>query len=798
MKKNSNVFNHRYLLSLYGKSKHAKDAIVKKQIAEGLCYVENNILQSGCSNSIAALNRYFKLMGIKTDIKNLREHSSDRNYLPQMGAEGHPGISVVTCAMNRTENLLRALPSWLSFNQVMEVVIVDWSSQASVKEALESAGLTDERIKVVRVDGEPRWILSYAFNVGFRASTCSTIMKLDADIILNQNYFDCNELPRPNTFIAGNHRIAKKGQEHINGFLVATREALAKVGGYNEYITRYGWDDDDLYGRLENIDLKRIDVNPDSLYHIPHSDAKRTGVLDDGNAATIGESIATSTRFLIHFNRNLCEMLPAWNGDMPQVPMKLESQYGSSISLSRLLYLHLEIPEGVMEKAAKKTYREILSWDFGGKVWSISEKALNVLLGRKTDKLTPVDIELALKNESKLPQEGRYLLLVPDQDLTEVADSNDCSEMHKALTLLMQLAKRKGLNCLVCTPSGTLPQTAPSVLSTLSCLSDKVLNGMKKVSLSDLGSASIRGDAWIPISMTTLSHLSMSMPLFHLPRRKFYVDAQHGLGNRLRAIGSAAAIANANDMELVIVWEPDHHCDCRLSELFDYNGPVIEKGFVSEAPDQGLTVHNYMSTEEGGKKDMPVHLDGSCDLYGRSAFVFKSPHSSWVEENRFLQTLVPVDAVQGLVASVRHPNDVSAHVRMEAGPGLDHNSYDRPDNWQPEDHALIHEWRTRSHFSHFMKRLDLLAAEGRAQTIFLAADLPQTYLEFADRFGEKLAWLPRRLYDRSAEQLHYALADAILLGRAKLMLGSNWSSFSELAMRLAPGSIKVEMSGIDF
>jgi hypothetical protein len=42
------------------------------------------------------------------------------------------------------------------------------------------------------------------------------------------------------------------------------------------------------------------------------------------------------------------------------------------------------------------------------------------------------------------------------------------------------------------------------------------------------------------------------------------------------------------------------------------------------------------------------------------------------------------------------------------------------------------------------------------------------------------------------------MADAILLSRAPLMLGSTWSSFSELAMRLAPGGIAVEMSGKDF
>jgi hypothetical protein len=80
----------------------------------------------------------------------------------------------------------------------------------------------------------------------------------------------------------------------------------------------------------------------------------------------------------------------------------------------------------------------------------------------------------------------------------------------------------------------------------------------------------------------------------------------------------------------------------------------------------------------------------------------------------------------------------------------------------------------------------------------VAADRPETYDAFTARYGSRVAFLPRSAYGRSAEQLRYAMADAILLSRAPLMLGSTWSSFSELAMRLAPGGIAVEMSGKDF
>ncbi len=95
-------------------------------------------------------------------------------------------------------------------------------------------------------------------------------------------------------------------------------------------------------------------------------------------------------------------------------------------------------------------------------------------------------------------------------------------------------------------------------------------------------------------------------------------------------------------------------------------------------------------------------------------------------------------------------------------------------------------------------RLDQLIAAGRAETIFLAADLPETYAQFAERYGDRLAWLPRDQFDRSARQLQYALADLLLLTAADLLLASTWSSFSEVAQRLARPGRPINHSGRDF
>ncbi len=612
-------------------------------------------------------------------------------------AAGLPGISIVTCSMNRTENLLRALPGWLANPMVSEVVVVDWSSHEPVAAALAQAGITDRRIRVVRVDGAPRWILSYAFNTGFRASRFDTILKLDADIVLSDDFLLRNFLPGPGEFVAGNWRTAAKGQEYVNGFFMVGREALSRVGGFNEFITTYGWDDDDIYARFEANGLRRRDVAPNTIHHLPHSDTARTGLSEDDQRPA-RDTIMATPRFMIQRNRKLVEQLPVWSDQFDCLPMEITQQGATGMTLAIAGPPRHPVPDTLFATVSRAMLQEMMSWDFGGEVRNLAPQTFEQIMQLPLRRIDKALFRRALAGEAiPAPQ-----------------------------------------------PETTPPLPAPGLIP---------------------------------------------------GRARLFIDAQHGLGNRLRAIGSAAAIAAASDRELVIVWQPDDHCDCRFTDLFRYEGAVIERAFPPEAAKARR--YNYM-TIEGGKKNAPIAVDRAGDIYARSAFVLNAPQSSWLAENRFLQQLVPVEAVQALVASVRHPNDVSAHIRMEAGPGLDQNSYDRPENWQPEDHALIHEWRSKSHFSHFMARLDALMAEGRAQTIFLAADLPQTYGEFTDRYGDRLAWLPRDLYDRSAEQLHYALADAILLSRAPLMLGSTWSSFSELAMRLAPGGIKVEMSGKDF
>lgn len=163
-----------------------------------------------------------------------------------------PGISIVGACMNRQGNLLRVLPSWLA-SPVDEIVIVDWASTAPLWPMVRH--LRDPRLRVVRVEDEPRWILSHAFNVGLRLARHERLYKLDADIQVEPHFFEANRFGQ-GEFVRGFWKAAidsgANDQVFVNGSFGALKIDLREAGYYDERILTYGWDDSDLYMRLSS------------------------------------------------------------------------------------------------------------------------------------------------------------------------------------------------------------------------------------------------------------------------------------------------------------------------------------------------------------------------------------------------------------------------------------------------------------------------------------------------------------------------------------------------------------------
>ena len=198
-------------------------------------------------------------------------------------------VSVVVSCKDREEMLSVSLRSWLLKPQIKEIIIVDWSSQKS----LQHFENVDERIKVIRIEGEEFYNASKPINIAIKAAKYEKILKMDVDYILNP-YLPLNNLIdiKEGEFIAGNwHQYHLDNGlgfiRNLNGIICCHRKFFADAGFYNEDIDNYGREDCEMFDKLEKLGLVRkdIDFEPNYVpaYHNPHSNSVRSQNRRDTN-----------------------------------------------------------------------------------------------------------------------------------------------------------------------------------------------------------------------------------------------------------------------------------------------------------------------------------------------------------------------------------------------------------------------------------------------------------------------------------------------------------------------------------
>ena len=196
-----------------------------------------------------------------------------------------PDFSLVTSVKNRTEMLSVSLPSWLNKPQIKELIIVDWSTTDYNLKLLENL---DPRIKIVRVPNKKYFHVAKAHNTGIKHASYEHIIKIDVDYVLNP-YISLGEFLRfdwNNEFMTGYWGLNKLDAElgfmqHLEGFMCIRKTFLNFIGGYNESLTGYGWEDTEIYLRIrKKLGLKRVVIPVKEhfvpIYHNPHPDFYRT------------------------------------------------------------------------------------------------------------------------------------------------------------------------------------------------------------------------------------------------------------------------------------------------------------------------------------------------------------------------------------------------------------------------------------------------------------------------------------------------------------------------------------------
>lgn len=276
--------------------------------------------------------------------------------------------------------------------------------------------------------------------------------------------------------------------------------------------------------------------------------------------------------------------------------------------------------------------------------------------------------------------------------------------------------------------------------------------------------------------------------------KKVIIHVQYGLSNRLRALASAWNIAKATNRELFLIWEPDVHCDCGFDDLFiEHNVNIMPLNSVdSESAD----LYDYMNGPKRRANLLKINHDTDKDIYIKSAYTLDYSFYDRNSENEFLRSLKPVKEVEFIINSFNVSDMIGLHIRMGAGVNYNNDPWDSSLYLDATGKELMYYWRARSHYNSFIPVVRKILKENPSQKFFLAADMQITYDTFMKLFDNSITFYPRKIYDRSKQQQITALIDMYCLSRTKMIYGSTWSAFTELATRLS--DVPFKLSGKDF
>lgn len=342
---------------------------------------------------------------LKALFKNYRKSAGPRRF------------SIFTACRNRNNNLVRALRSWLAHDEVGEVVIVDWSSETPVAESV--AGLLpDGRIKLIRVDGETHWVNTLAFNLAAKHTSNQYLLRVDADVLLKKNFFKIHQF-YDTEYMTGN----PEDDKGLTGLLYVPRDHFLAVNGYNEFLRCYGWEDYDIFVRLElERNLRHRFFAFNTAYHIPHSDEERirrysqahltycpgdllqdaTALLEKSISSRIGLTHEDRLRHLEYLlynnnspvdeltkitsqpvfhsmkNRYLANVMP-WSSQHQQAHYQQQPGGNDKILVLKRMGDIEPIPEEIMKKAELYSFAKLFSWRHSNFMCPIKEFGLDAL-----------------------------------------------------------------------------------------------------------------------------------------------------------------------------------------------------------------------------------------------------------------------------------------------------------------------------------------------------------------------------------------------------------------------------------
>jgi len=324
------------------------------------------------------------------------------------------------------------------------------------------------------------------------------------------------------------------------------------------------------------------------------------------------------------------------------------------------------------------------------------------------------------------------------------------------------------------------------------------------ITFSTFGSNNDPGLSQSQVGIPTLTgqqDLEAKSFLSTLPRNVIMIEPYHGLGNRLRAYASAAALARKTGKALVVVWIPDPHVNATMRDLFDTTNITIVDYSITRAvslvfPD--LLTYDYNSK---GRKDEVLRDSFAVPIYVRSAYVLQS--ETFVSENEISEELRMLNPSQQVVEHVHNLEAkiatlqgdlIGVHIRMNSDITRDVPGIQDIDKHNPASAAhmgpVISE-RGRCHYKAFIPHMEKSLEINPNASFLIASDSSCAIVSLHSKFTGKIVStdmnklaLCEGSITRGKACLQICLAEFLVLGsNVSSLILSEWSSASELILR---------------
>jgi len=288
-------------------------------------------------------------------------------------------LSLITVCMNRAHHLLMSVPQVSAWPHHDEHLVVDWSSTIPLQ--LDELP-ADSRLRLIRVEGERRWNSSRAYNFAAAHSHGRWLMRMDADCWPTDQLNPAHLLHQAPLWVG-------EGGEGRYGQFLMERSSFARIGGFNEFMEGWGFEDKDLHARLEvqqQLHLTRLPTPMIGV--IEHSDAERMGHSGALRALQRQQTLAALRASRLH-NRLVAAHCP-WGAATPASRYQAIAPASESIPMAagspqRFRALPESLPR--LPKPLALRLRQTRRRQFWSTLLAIPEVAIEVL----PEKLLPAD-----------------------------------------------------------------------------------------------------------------------------------------------------------------------------------------------------------------------------------------------------------------------------------------------------------------------------------------------------------------------------------------------------------------------